>query len=264
MRRVCRTATAGRRRALAGQRHQPADRPEVLLAVAALQQRLREQPVERHAARDHRQGPVVEPVGEHHEPQRDGLVVDGAHVLQADGAHPVEQGAVLRGVDRRQVPEQVDEVVEAGVVGLRGPLHRVEVRRGRRLRHAPVPVVLAVDAHRLERRREALDLAEEVLGGEPALAQPPGSVFDVAAMRTPASRSRVSSVETSTVSPGSSSSNSSTQTSACGAARRRPRGTQRADQVVSSTKVANSLGRAAACHSEASRCVLPTPYPPSR
>ena len=40
-----------------------------------------------------------------------------------------------------------------------------------------------------------------------------GSVFEVAARRTPASRSLVSSVETSTVSPGSSSSNSSTQTS---------------------------------------------------
>ena len=93
----------------------------------------------------------------------------------------------------------------------------------------------------------------------------PGRVFEVAASRTPASRSRESSVETSTVSPGSSSSNSSTQTSeyddSASTAGWKPSAPTR---WVSSTKVANSLGPGAACHSEASRCVLPTPYPPSR
>jgi hypothetical protein len=85
-------------------------------------------------------------------------------------------------------------------------------------------------------------------------------VFEVAASRTPDSRSLVSSVETSTVSPGSSSSNSSTHTNvyddSAATASWNPSAPTR---WVSSTKVANSLGPGTACHSEASRCVLPTP-----
>jgi hypothetical protein len=107
---------------------------------------------------------------------------------------------------------------------------------------------------------QRLDLPQEVLGGEAALPSEPGSVLDVAATRTPASTSLPSRVDTSTVSPGSSSSNSSIDSSrwllsACtvGAKPSAP------TRWVSSTNVPYALGSGAACHSEASRWVLPTP-----
>ena len=74
-------------------------------------------------------------------------------------------------------------------------------------------IVRAVDAYDVEVLRQGLDLAQEVVGGESALPQRSGSVFDVAAIRTPRPTSRLSRVETSTVSPGSSSSNSSMHSS---------------------------------------------------
>ncbi len=96
----------------------------------------------------------------------------------------------------------------------------------------------------------------------------PGRVLEVAASFTPASASLPSSEETSTVSPGSSSSNSSMHSSRwsfrAATACWKPRAPTR---LVSSTKVPNafsSRGAGAACHSDASRWVLPTPYPPSR
>lgn len=87
-----------------------------------------------------------------------------------------------------------------------------------------------------------------------------GSVLEVAASLTPASTSRESSVETSTVSPGSSSSNSSMQSSLWSERVRtacwKPSAPTR---LVSSTKVPKAFGPGAACQSEASRWVLPTP-----
>ena len=74
-------------------------------------------------------------------------------------------------------------------------------------------VVLAVDRHDLEPGRQRLDLAQEVLRGEPALAQGAGQRVGRGGQGHPGVGSRVSSVDISTVSPGSSSSNSSMQTS---------------------------------------------------
>src|ERR1700710_2667478 len=97
---------------LTRQRDQAAGRPEVLLAVAALEQLWREEPVEGRPAGHDGQVAVVHPVGEHHQAQRYRLVVDRPDVLEADRGHLVEQGAVLRWVHLGEVPGQVDEVVE--------------------------------------------------------------------------------------------------------------------------------------------------------
>ncbi len=67
--------------------------------------------------------------------------------------------------------EQRAEVVAGGPVPGRSGPYLVVRQTGDRLDGLAVPVVGAVDAQHLEPGRERLDLAEEVLGREPALAQ---------------------------------------------------------------------------------------------
>ena len=122
-----------------------------------------------------------------------------------------------------------------------------------------VAVVPAVDANHLEVRRRALDLTQEVLGGEPALAQPIPAVLLVAASRTPASTNRARNVDINTVSPGSSSSNSSMHTSrlpakAC-TAFAKPSAPIR---LVYSTKVPKAFGPGCAMPQCNQQVVLPT------
>ena len=202
--------------ALAGQRHQAADRPEVLLAVAALAAAAprtarrtctplattgRSRSYIRSASTTSRSATAwsstVRTSSRHttRTPSSSAPYFDGVHL--SPGAGTGRRSG--RGWRRRASAARFTASRSGG---------------GRRLGQAAVPVVLAVDAHRLEVRRQPLDLAQEVVGGEPALARAcPAACSRSPPARTPASRSRVSSVETSTVSPGSSSSNSSTQTS---------------------------------------------------
>lgn len=111
-----------------------------------------------------------------------------------------------------------------------------------------------------------MDLAEEVLRGEAPSPRAFGGVLDVAASRVPEATSSPSSRVMTMVSPGSSSSNSSMQI------RSAPRKSSTVfwypsapTSAVYSMKEPKYFRRAGiAWYTAASRCVFPTPNPPSR
>jgi hypothetical protein len=111
-----------------------------------------------------------------------------------------------------------------------------------------------------------MDLAQEIRRGEPASPRAFGGVFDVAATRVPVATRSVSSRVIIMVSPGSSSSNSSMQSKAepvsASTAFAYPRAPTRAVYSMNVPKYLRGPG--AACHRAASKCVFPTPNPPSR
>ena len=252
---------------LAGQRGEPGDRPEVLLAVAAVQHLLAEQ-LGRRARRRRRTGhlAVVEPVGEHDQPQRDDWSATGSHVASGTTAvDAVDQRAVAAGVHawrggRARAAKSSREAPGVARAAARRPPRRRTAAGPRAARGGGSP--RRRSRSDVEVRGQALDLAQEVGGGEPALAELAGQRVGGRGERDAGVDQPPSSVETSTVSPGSSSSNSSMHSS---------RWPLRASTVcwkpsaptrlVSSTKVPNAFGAPArvACHSEASRWVLPTP-----
>src|SRR5699024_7225996 len=93
----------------------------------------------------------------------------------------------------------------------------------------------------------------------------PGRVFDVAASLTPASESARISRDISTVSPGSSSSNSSIHTKEYSLSTSTVVVKLKAPtRLVYSTNVPNAFCPGASCHKEAKRWVFPTPKPPSK
>ena len=175
MARLCRCRRRRAVGALAGQGDQPADRPEVLLAVAALQQRRREQLVERArrwprpAGRGRTSGPPAPPAAARRPGRRRCARPRGRPRARRRAGRRTSRGARCARCRCRSTKWSRLAPSRSAAA-----LHRVEVRRGRRVGQPAVPVVLAVDAHRVEVRREPLDLAQEVVGGEPALAEPAG------------------------------------------------------------------------------------------
>ena len=84
------------------------------------------------------------------------------------------------------MPAYAVEVVEGRArSGLYRPDDRVFAPRLRCNGDAAVAIVHTVDADHVEVRRQALDLAKEVVSREPSLPSASGSVFEVAASRTP-------------------------------------------------------------------------------
>lgn len=123
--------------------------------------------------------------------------------VSPDGVEVLDQRDVLRRVHGTQVRDHRAEVVERHGAGRQRGGH--VGHHLRRLVHGPSAVVQAVDAHGVEPVRHRLDLAQEVLRGEAALAQASRGVFDVAAKRVPVSVSSLMSRVITIVSPGSSS-----------------------------------------------------------
>lgn len=157
---------------VACQRRQPGDRPEVLLAVAAAQHLLAEQLVEGLAGGQHRHLTVVEPVREDDQAQRRGLVGHRLDVGEADRLDAVAHRAVAAGVHLGQMLQQGGEVVERGAGrAVRRAGDGLVVVRGGRVGQTAVAVVLTVDPQWTELGAQALDLAQEVGGGEAALAE---------------------------------------------------------------------------------------------
>src|SRR5690349_8532992 len=103
--------------AVAGESDQTGDGAKVLLAVAAAQHVLGEDPVEGDAGGGDGELPVVHAVGEDDQPQGGGLVVDRPDAAQEDGVDVVEHGAVPARVDVLEVFEQGVEVVQRGAGG---------------------------------------------------------------------------------------------------------------------------------------------------
>ena len=230
---VCRTAQPASG-ALPGQRHQPADRPEVLLAVAALQQLRREQLVEGArrwrppAGRGRTSGRRAPPAAARRPGRRRSGRPPGRPRARRRAGRRTRRGAPGRGAGTGR---------RSGRGSRRRPRRSPRARRRGPARSGPRAGRGAGSPRRRCARTRSAPTSPWISRRKSSVAKRPspslpGSVFEVAASRTPASRSRVSSVETSTVSPGSSSSNSSTHTRRV----RRQRGdrvveAERADQV---------------------------------
>jgi hypothetical protein len=157
------------------ERAEPRQRAVVLLAVPAGEHLGGEQLVLPRAAQQHRHVAVVEAVDEHDDPQGHVLRGHRVHPGQADERDAVEQCAVPARVHLSQVLEQGGEVVQRRVVPFTGDTSDDLVREAVGIGDdRAVPVVLAVDAQHLEAGGERLDLAQEVVGREPPLAQRSG------------------------------------------------------------------------------------------
>ncbi len=159
-----------------GERDEPRDRAQVRLAVAAREHLGRERLVERRARREQRDLRVVDPVHEGDEAERVGLALQLGHVAERDGVDALDDLHVLRGVQPREVRDQLGEGVDghgpaAGLRGI-GPCVEVGGVDGDRVAfEGAAPVVEAVDADGVEPVAHGLDLAEEVGRREAPLPQ---------------------------------------------------------------------------------------------
>src|SRR5215207_4055394 len=128
------------------QSDQAGQRAQVFLPVAALEHVRREHPVQWYAAGQQRDVPVVHPVCEHHHAERGVLVRQLPYVEDPDRVDPIQQSAVLAGVQLREVPVQIDEVVARRTRPFRDSLLHQRIGPGFGcLRQASVAVVLPVD-----------------------------------------------------------------------------------------------------------------------
>ena len=192
----------------------------------------------RYAASDNWHVPVVQPIDQHDQPQRLGLVVQGADLLQAHQGNAVHEGPVLRRVHLGQEPDQVQEVVQGGAFGVLGGVAHLFVGAGFGcFGGAAVSIVLTIDAQYVEVCGQSLDLAQ-VFGSEASFTEFSGSVLEVAARYSPESTRSPRRVDFNTVSPGASSANASIQTRRLffntSTARRKP---SKPTRLVYSTKV---------------------------